>query len=135
VCFDGVFGNEKLRGDLAIAQAARDQGEYFELACRDAGLLLVGRVGRERYEWGGFCGDTHFLHYDRFADGFATACDAEAEPNAEGREEDGDQRAIELDGVLDNDEAVFGVLKGGDEQATDETEDEGVALHVGCEEL
>jgi hypothetical protein len=26
-------------------------------------------------------------------------------------------------------------LKGGDEQATDETEDEGVALHVGCEEL
>jgi hypothetical protein len=33
--------------------------------------------------------------------------------------------------VLDDDEAVFGVLEGGDEEAADETEDEGVALHDG----
>jgi hypothetical protein len=33
--------------------------------------------------------------------------------------------------VLDDDEAVFGVLEGGDEEAADETEDEDVALHNG----
>lgn len=45
MCLDGVFGNEKLRGDLAIAEAAGDQGEDFELACRDAEGLLVGVLG------------------------------------------------------------------------------------------
>jgi hypothetical protein len=35
--------------------------------------------------------------------------------------------------VLDDDEAVFGVLEGGDEEAADETEDEDVALHDGVE--
>jgi hypothetical protein len=131
VCLDGVLGNEKLRGDLAIAEAAGDQGEDFELACRDAEGLLAGCIGSEGFEGGGFRGDKHFLHHDRFADGFATARDAEAEPDAEGREEDGDERAVELDGVLDDDEAVFGVLEGGDEEAADETEDEDVALHDG----
>jgi hypothetical protein len=33
--------------------------------------------------------------------------------------------------VLDDDEAVFGVLEGGDEEAAHETEDEDVALHEG----
>jgi hypothetical protein len=33
--------------------------------------------------------------------------------------------------VLDDDEAVFSVLEGGDEEAADETEDEDVALHDG----
>jgi hypothetical protein len=35
--------------------------------------------------------------------------------------------------VLDHDETVFGVLKGGDEQSAHETEDEDVALHDGVE--
>jgi hypothetical protein len=39
-----VFSETKLRGDLAIAEAAGDQGEDFELACRDAEGLLVGRI-------------------------------------------------------------------------------------------
>jgi hypothetical protein len=129
VCLDGVFGNEKLRGDLAIAEAAGDQGENFELACRDAEGLLAGRIGSEGSEGGGFCGYTHFPHDDRFADGFATARDAEAEPDAKGREEDGDEPGVQLDGVLDDDEAVFGVLERCDEEAADETEDEDVALH------
>ena len=73
----------------------------------------------------------HFPHHDYFADGFATARDLESEPDAERREEQGDERAIELDGVLDDDEAVFGVLQGDDEEAADETEDEDVALHDG----
>ena len=128
---DGVFGDEKLRCDLAIAQAAGDQGEDFELACRDAEGLLLGCIGSEGFEGRGFGRDKHFPHHDRFADGFATARDAEAEPDSESREEDGDERAVELDGVLDDDEAVFGVLEGGDEEAADETEDEDVALHDG----
>jgi hypothetical protein len=131
VGLDGIFGNEELRGDLAIAVAAGDKGEDFELACRDAEGLLASGIGREGLEGRGFCGDEHFLHHHRFADGFAAARDAEAEPNAEGREEDGNERAIELDGVLDNDEAVFGVLEGGDEETADETEDENVAPHDG----
>jgi hypothetical protein len=136
VGLDSVFGNEKLGGDLAIAEAAGDQGEDFELACGDAERLLVGgirsegdRAGNEG--GGGFRGNKHFLYHDRFPNGFATARDAEAEPDAEGREEDGDQRAVELDGVLDDDEAVFGVLEGGDEKAADKTEDEDVAFHDG----
>ncbi len=133
VCLDGVFGNEKLRGDLAIAETAGDQGEDFELACRDAEGLLASCIGSEGFQGGGFCGDKHFLHHDCFADDFATARDAEAEPDAEGREEDGDERTVELDGVLDDDEAVFGVLEGGDEEAADETEDEDVAPHGGVQ--
>jgi hypothetical protein len=73
----------------------------------------------------------HFPHHDGFADGFATARDAEAKPDAEGREEDGDERAVELDGVLDDDEAVFGVLKDGNEDAANEAEDDDVTLHDG----
>jgi len=128
VCLDGVFGNEKLRGDLAIAEAAGDHGEDFELAAvmpRVCWRTVLGAKGR------GFRGNTYFLHHDRFADGLATARDAEAKPYAEGREKDGDERAVELDGVLDDDEAVFGVLEDGDEDAADETEDEDVALHDG----
>jgi hypothetical protein len=131
VGLDRVFGNEKLRGDLAVAEAPADQGEDFELACRDAEGLLLSRIGSEGFEGAGFRGNKHFPYHDRFADGFATARDAQAEPDAEGGEEDGDKRAVELDGVLDDDEAVFGVLQGGDEETADETEDEDVALHDG----
>jgi hypothetical protein len=98
---------------------------------RAAPSLSKARIGSEGFEGGGFREDKHFPHHDRFADGLATAHDAEAEPDAESREEDGDERAVELDGVLDDDDAVFGVLEGGDEEAADETEDEDVALHYG----
>src|SRR5258708_712187 len=131
MCLDGVFGNEKLRGDLTIAQAAGDQGDDFELACRDAEGLLLGRIGGEGFVGAGFRGDKHFPNHDRFPDGLAPARDPEAEPDAEGREQDGDERAVELHGVLDDDEAVFGGLEGGDEEAADDTEDENVALHDG----
>jgi hypothetical protein len=131
VRLDGVFGDEKLRGDLAIAEAAGDQGEDFELAWGDTEGPLVGRIGSEGFGGWGFGGDKHFPHHDRFANGFATARDAEAEPDAEARKEDGDQRAVELNRVLDDDEAVFGVLEDGDKQAADETEDEDVTLHDG----
>ena len=56
VGFDGVFGDKKLAGDLAIAEAAGDQGENFELACGDAEGLLAGGIGSEGFEGGGFRG-------------------------------------------------------------------------------
>src|SRR5260370_39727995 len=73
VCLDGVFGNEKLRGYLAIAEAAGDQGEDFELARRDAEGLLVGGIRSEGLEGGSFRGDKDCPHHDRFAAGLATA--------------------------------------------------------------
>ena len=132
VGLDGVFGDEELGGDFAIAEAAGDQGEDFEFARGDAEGLLAGGVGSEGAEAGASAGTrTSFTTTTSFADGFATARDAEAEPYAEGGEEDGDEGAVKFDGVLDDDEAVLGVLEGGDEEAADETEDEDVAPHDG----
>ena len=135
MCLHGIFRNEKLRGDLAIAVAAGDQGENFELARRDAESLLAGRIGSEGdFLLGGggdFRGDKDFFDHDRFVDDFAAAGDAKAEPDAEGCKENGDECAVELDRLLDDDKTVFGVLEGGDEEAADEAEDEGVALHDG----
>ncbi len=48
---DGVFGNEKLHRDLAIAEAAGDQGQDFELACCDADGLLVASYWEQKF-WG-----------------------------------------------------------------------------------
>ena len=56
VGLDGVFGNKKLGGDLAIAEAAGDQGEDFELARRDAEGLLLRRIRSEGYEAGASAG-------------------------------------------------------------------------------
>jgi hypothetical protein len=98
-------------------------------------FLLARRIGSEGSDGRRFRGNKHFPHHhrfpDRFPDCFAAARDAQAEPDAEGREQDGDQRAVELDRVLDNDETVFGVLEGGDQEAANDTEDEDVALHDG----
>ena len=66
---------------------------------------------------------------DLFHHRLASARDAQAEPDAKGGEEDGHEGAVKLDRVLDDNEAVFGVLQDGDEQAADKTEDEDMALH------
>jgi hypothetical protein len=47
----GVLGDEELSGDLAIAEAAGDEGEDFELAGGDAEALLPGCVGSESRSW------------------------------------------------------------------------------------
>ena len=112
-----VLGDEELSGDLAIAEAAGDEVEDFELAGCDAEALLSGCVGSESWSWlGARAGgrDEDFSYHDRLP----SACDAEAEPDAKGREENADERAVELDRVLDHDEAVFDVLEGGDEEPT-----------------
>ena len=47
----GVLGDEKLSGDLAIAEAAGDEGEDFEFAGGDAEALLLGSVWSESRSW------------------------------------------------------------------------------------
>jgi len=103
----------------------------------------LGAIGRRRgwrrrlrrcWERWGLSGHEHFSHHHGFANGFAPVRDAQTQPYAEGREEGGDERAVDLDGVLDDDETVFSVLKNGDEEAADDTEDEDVAPHDGVAE-
>ena len=80
------------------------------------------------------CGrDQHFPHYDRFSAAFAAARDAQAEPDPERREEEGDERGVDLHGVLNDDKAVFSILEGDDEKAADKAEDEDVAFHDGVQ--
>jgi hypothetical protein len=126
-----VLGDEELGGDLAIAEAAGDEVQDLELASGDTEALLPGGVWSKRrscFGAGAWNGDEDFsYHYS-----LASPRDAEAEPDAEGGEEDGDEGAIDLDRVLDDDESVFGVLERGDEETADETEDEDVALQIGA---
>ena len=129
VRLDGVFGNEQLRGDLPIAEAARDQVQDFQFPRRNAKGLLPRRVGRKRLEGGRIRRNQHFLHHDRFADSFATPRDPQAEPDAEGRKKNSYQRAVDLDGMLDNNESVFSVLERRNQEAADETEDEDMPPH------
>ena len=42
------IGDEELSGDLAIGEAASDEGENFELADGDAEALLLGCVWSDR---------------------------------------------------------------------------------------
>src|SRR6202789_3022380 len=123
----GVLGDEELSCDLAIAEAAGDEGEDFELTVGDAEALLLSRVWTERRRRLGAA--ARGRAEDFFRHRIPPARDAQAEPDAEGGEEDGHERAVELDRVLDDDETVFGVLKDGDEQAADKTEDKDGALH------
>ena len=52
VGFDGVFGDEEVGGDLAIAEAVGNEGEDFELAGGDAEGLLLEGVGGEGFGYG-----------------------------------------------------------------------------------
>jgi hypothetical protein len=76
---------------LSRPEAACDQSEDFKFASRNAERLLLDRIGSEGARVGSdgdrcFRRDKHFLHHHLFSDSFATARDAEAEPDAEDRE-------------------------------------------------
>src|SRR5579875_3489614 len=120
VGFDGVFGNKEGGGDLAIAETARHEGENFELARGDAQGLLLARIRREGAGcvWSGRGWD--LSHDDGLPNDFAAAGEAKAEPDAEGGEEGGDERAVELNGSLDDEEAILRELQDDDQQGPDE---------------
>ena len=70
-------------------------------------------------------GTWDFFHHNRFT----PASKTEAKPDAESGEQNGYESAIELDGMLDDDETIFGVPERDDDETADQTEDEDVALH------
>jgi hypothetical protein len=123
-----VLGDEELSGDLAIAEAAGDEAEDFKLAGGNADALLLACVQGKSRSWlrdRERSGDGHFSHHYRLP----SARDAEAEPDADGSEENGNECSVELERMLDYDESVFGVLECDDEDAADKTEGQDVALH------
>jgi len=104
---DGVFADEKLGGDFAVAQALRDEFQDFQFARSDAEGFAFAVVWKE-----GFTGwDGNFL-YD---DALLLAGKLQAKPNTENRENGSDETAVDLDGVLDYQESVLRPFQRGDE--------------------
>src|SRR5688572_2845102 len=103
VSLDGVLADEKLAGDLAVAQTLGDEFEDLEFTFGDAELSLLVFVDgeRPRHRNGDFPDDFDFLQeHDLFF-----AREFESEPDADGGEEGGNQSAIDFDRVLDDNEA------------------------------
>jgi hypothetical protein len=124
VSLDGILTDEETICDLAVAETLSDEAEDFELTRRNAEGVKLGLVEGE----GGWRigGDEDFAKDDFFA-GFG---ELDAEPDAEGDEDDGDNSAIDLEGVLDDEELVLRPAKDGDEYAANEAENKDVAKDV-----
>jgi hypothetical protein len=103
VGFDGVFADKEAGGDLAVAEALRDERKNFELARRDPKRVELGLVQSEGGCWR-FGRDEDFAENDCFAG----LRQLDAQPDPEAGEEDGDEGAIDLKGVLDDKELVLG---------------------------
>ena len=114
----GIGADEELIGDFLVAEAGGDELENFELARGDGELLEAGGIGRK-----GFAGGWRGLDDDLGL----FACERDAEPDAHCGEDDGDKPAIDFDGVLDDEEAVFGEFEQRDEDAASEAVEEDVA--------
>src|SRR5690349_10165831 len=65
---DGVFRDEELGSDLAIAEAASDEGEYFKLPRGNAETLLAFGIWSEWFADGAFRRnrDRNFPHHNSF---------------------------------------------------------------------
>src|SRR6185369_9442710 len=119
-----ILTDEKPVSYLAVAETLRDQLEDLELAFGDAELSLLffidgERVGGDRY--GHFPDDLDFLQqHDLFL-----AREFESEPDAEGREQRSDKRAVDLDRVLDNEEAKLDQSKDNDQHTARDAIDKG----------
>jgi hypothetical protein len=120
---DGVFTDEELRGNFAIAHALGDEFEDIEFAAGDAEVFALAIVKDEGI--GGRGWDRYFAD-DNFFFGFG---ELEAEPNAKYGEGKGGKPSVDFDGVLDDEEAIFGPLEEGDEDSADEAVDEDLASH------
>ncbi len=120
--FDGVLGDEEAGGDFSVAEPLGYEGEDFEFARGDAEGVELGLVeGEVRGWWVG--GDKDFPENDFFA-GLG---ELDAEPDAERGEEDRDNCGVDFEGVLEDEELIFGVAEDGDEDAAYEAEEKDVA--------
>ena len=109
---DGVFTDEQAVSDFAVGKTGGDQAEDFEFTGRDGQFGEAGRVGGE-----GRGGGPGRMRSERLR--FATG-DGETEPDAECGEDGGDESAVILEGMLEDEEAVLGEFENGDEHTADE---------------
>jgi hypothetical protein len=115
----GVFTDEEAGGDFAIAEAVGDEAEDFQFAGGDAELGEAGLVGSEGIA---------SLRRDFAEDGRRLfSGEGQAEPDAEGGEECGDEGAIDFDGMLDDEEVVLGDFQDEDEYTAAEAVENDVA--------
>ncbi len=126
VSFDSVFADEEFVGDLAIAETLRDQLQDFQLASGDTEVFQSLLVEGERLCNGhrNFLNDEHFLLFSQF----------QPEPDTETGEKGGDDPAIDLERVLDNQKAKLDQPEHDDQnpaaQAIDERMYERLSVHV-----
>ena len=89
---DGVLADEKALGDFAVAEAGGNQAEDFEFAGSDTEIGETLRVGSEGGGGGGGRGESTGL----------AAGEGETEPDAESREDGGDEATVNFEGRRDD---------------------------------
>lgn len=115
----GIFADEEVSGDLTIAKAGGDEAKNLQFTGGNAELTdtsLVDDEGIRRLR-GDFLDDGGGLFPG----------EGEAEPDAECGKEGGDQGNVDLDGMLEDEEAVLSELQDNDEQAANHAVEEDVA--------
>src|SRR6185369_3315107 len=111
-----ILTDEKPVSYLAVAETLRDQLKDLKLAFGDAELSLLffidgERLGGDRH--GHFPDDLDFLQqHDLFL-----AREFESEPHAESREQGSDERAVDLDRMLDDEKAKLDQAQDDDQHA------------------
>src|SRR5689334_22102296 len=123
VSLDCVFADEEFVGDLAVAETLRDQLENFQLAPRDTEIFQALLVESEWLGHRDFSDDENFFLVRQL----------QSKPDPETGEECGDESAIDLDRVLDDEEAKLDHPQHDDQdpaaQTVDERVDERLLFH------
>src|SRR5580698_11198135 len=117
----GVLTDEESFADLAVAEAASNELEDFQLAAGDAEAFTGGVVGDEVG-----CGRDRDFNFD---DALAGGKKSGAKPDAGTGKEDGDQDAVDRDRVLEDNEVELGPLEQRDEDAAYQPEDQHLFAH------
>ena len=119
-----ILAHRESLGDLAIAEAIGNELQDLVLAGRDTEPCHARRIGRERsrgLRWRrGRSRDQDFLDDHRLPG----TRHPEAEPDAERREEECDEGAVDLDRVLDDEEPVLDQLEDVDQNSRKSAVDE-----------
>jgi hypothetical protein len=116
----GVFAHKERSRHLARAHAAGDVLQDLQLPWRDAQLRGLGVVADESsIRHGDLPNDDHFFR----------SGEGQPEADAHRREDQRNQAAVDLDGVLDDQEPVFDQPQGNDEQAAARAVKEDRLLH------
>ena len=111
----GVLGDEERFGDFPVTETRGDEAEDLELPRSQAQL---GEPGGVRSEW------LRGLHR-RWLRSLATS-QRTPEPDSDRDRERGDQAGVDLEGVLEDEEAVLHELEDEDEQPGRDAEDQNV---------